>query len=118
MEGFAITTADAGANRTVVALRGELDLATAEGLWTEIDRHLGPGRAVVLDCADLSFMDSMGLRILLRAVRRADEVGGQFAVAALSADVQRVIVLSGMSERVPMHPDLDAALAETAVVEP
>lgn len=114
MEGFTITTADAGENRVVVALTGELDLATADTLWAELEGRIAQNKVVVLDCSRLTFMDSSGLRVLLLAIRKAETVGGRFAVAAIGADVKRAITLSGMSDHVPQHPDVAAALADTS----
>jgi anti-anti-sigma factor len=49
----------------LVALRGELDLASADGLvnWL-LDIS---GSTVVIDLADLTFMDSSGIAVMIRA---------------------------------------------------
>jgi anti-sigma B factor antagonist len=85
--------------RVVVAPRGELDLATAERLEAEIDGLVTAGFAdVVLDLRGLSFMDSTGLRLVVRQVRRVDVtvrlVDGSDAVA-------RLFDLTGVREELP-----------------
>jgi STAS domain len=55
--GFAISTSEQG-GRTVVSLRGELDLATAPQLEQVVTERLAAGDEVVLDLRELAFMDS------------------------------------------------------------
>jgi anti-sigma B factor antagonist len=64
--GFAISTSEQG-GRTVVLLRGELDLATAPALEKVVTEHLAAGDEVVVDLRELAFMDSTGLRVLVHA---------------------------------------------------
>src|SRR4051812_35653580 len=53
--------------RVVVAPRGELDIATTERVAEAIDELVLAGFAeVVLDLRAVSFMDSTGLRLVLR----------------------------------------------------
>src|SRR4051794_8096219 len=64
-EPFAIEVRPAR-ERVVVAPRGELDLATTEGLEAEIDGLVNAGFAeIVLDLRGLSFIDSTGLCLVL-----------------------------------------------------
>jgi anti-sigma B factor antagonist len=83
----------------VVALDGELDLATAPALATAIDEQVGQGRVnIVLDLTKLSFCDSAGLRVFVRYRRQLEEAGGRFVVAAPTPMVRRVLEISGLAE--------------------
>jgi anti-anti-sigma factor len=56
----------------VLVLEGELDVATAEQLESAAAKH--PEGPMILDLERLTFMDSSGLRALLRlAVGRGDD---------------------------------------------
>ena len=49
-----------------LSVTGELDMNTVELLAKQVERHLAEGtRAMRLDLAELSFMDSSGLRLLI-----------------------------------------------------
>ena len=96
MDGLQVSTSEAG-GRSVVLVAGELDMATADLLWAELEPVLQPGRAVVLDCHGLEFMDSTGMRVLLRASRRAAELGGEFSMASVPPVVERVLDLAGVT---------------------
>jgi anti-sigma B factor antagonist len=59
--------------RVVVAPRGELDIATTERVAEAVDELVQAGFAeIVLDLREISFMDSTGLRLVLRQSRRSD----------------------------------------------
>jgi anti-anti-sigma factor len=88
-----------------VVPHGELDVATAP----EVDRHLRELAEsgfdhVVLDLRELEFMDSTGLRLVLRADAAARADGGTFTLIRGPAAVMRVFEIAGMLERVRFSP--------------
>ena len=103
----------------VVAMRGELDLATAPRLCVRIDaaRNVG-SRRVVVDLPTADFCDSVGLRALIGSEREMAAGGGRMAVA-VRADgaVGRLFGLAGAHELLEVHEDADAAVAALALTE-
>lgn len=97
MVSFSIRTFHDGP-RSRIAAAGEVDLAVTDRLWEELDRFITAGRTVILDCSGIAFIDSMGLRILIKASQKATEVGADFRLAAPTAAVRRVMDLSGVSD--------------------
>jgi anti-anti-sigma factor len=79
----------------VLALSGELDLASAPVLERELREAeaTSPSR-LVIDLAGLAFMDSTGLQALLRARERANTNGHQLALRRAPHQVQRVFELT------------------------
>jgi anti-sigma B factor antagonist len=83
----------------VLALSGELDLATAPLLQDEIQgSEVETATMVVLDLQELKFIDSTGLRVLLTAHAQSRERGQQFAVTRGSPQVQRLLSITGVGE--------------------
>ena len=77
--------------------QGELDLDTAPALDDELERtREQAGARLVLDLRTLTFMDSTGLRLLIRWDTLAREQGFEFAIVPGPEVVQRVIRLTGM----------------------
>lgn len=79
----------------VVALSGELDLASAPDLEREL--QLGEESSpsgIVIDLSGLGFMDSTGLQALLRARERAGEAGYRLSLRRGPHQVQRVFELT------------------------
>ncbi len=85
------------ADRLVLALRGELDLASAPLLEQELrDAEAGDRRHVVIDLSALEFMDSTGIELLVRAQRSADRNGHHVSLRRGPAQVQRLFELTGL----------------------
>ncbi len=87
------------ADRIVVGLEGELDLANAALLQRAIERAgLETQPMLVLDLQRLQFIDSTGLRIVLSLREGALARGQEFAVTPGSEQVQRLLSLTGVAE--------------------
>ena len=82
-------------DEVVVALTGELDLATADMLEREIRelRHSGCDH-IVVDLRQLDFMDSAGLRVLISLRNTAKCVGHRLILVPGPRQVQRIFDLT------------------------
>ena len=91
----------------IVALHGELDLASADGLAEALVEMAGS--TLVVDLADLSFMDSSGIGALVVARNRIRAKGaGELVVARPNAIVQKALEIVGLSAWiVDWSPDWD-----------
>jgi anti-sigma B factor antagonist len=88
-------TQEKGACR--VALRGELDLGSAEQLERALDEC---GDDIVLDLRGLTFMDSTGVRVLLEAAERGAR--GLRIVPPLNGDARVTIDETGIAPLLPL----------------
>jgi anti-anti-sigma factor len=85
------------AERVVLSLDGELDMASAPLLQSAFEEaNLASPDVVVLDLRRLRFVDSTGLRIILAARNRCHERGQQLAVTRGSEQVERLLSVTGM----------------------
>jgi anti-sigma B factor antagonist len=83
----------------VVALQGELDLASAPRFQSEIDSpEVAACATLVIDLDELQFIDSTGLRLIFSAHARAQERGQQFAVTQGSEQVRRLLAITRVGE--------------------
>ncbi len=84
----------------VLVLGGELDLASSPRLEQALEQAATSDcDVVVLDLRELEFMDSTGLSVLVRAGQRAETAGLRFGLVRGGAQVQRLLNLTGMDER-------------------
>jgi anti-sigma B factor antagonist len=82
--------------------RGELDLATAPALQTEIERaEASDAREIVLDMSGLDSIDSTGIWVLIRAARRSRMSGDRLRFLRGTGQIERVMVLCRLHERLP-----------------
>jgi anti-anti-sigma factor len=87
------------ADRLIVSLAGELDMANAPLLQQTIEEaNVDAEAMVVFDLQELQFMDSTGLRIILALRERCQEHGVQFAITRSSDQVQRLLSVTGAAE--------------------
>jgi anti-sigma B factor antagonist len=85
---------------TVIAVSGELDLASSPALEEQLDRVFNSDKKlVILDLRELEFMDSTGLSVLIRAHQAAEEADRRLYLVKGPPQVQRLLSLTGVGER-------------------
>src|SRR5918998_2423657 len=85
-----MTSEREGAVHTI-CLSGELDLATAEGVQRELECvETTDVEAIVVDLSALTFMDSSGVRLMVRADARSRADSDRLTLLRGPASVQRV----------------------------
>jgi anti-sigma B factor antagonist len=98
-------------DRIVLTLHGELDLASAPRLQSEIESDtVDAADIVVLDLNDVHFIDSAGLRVVLAAHERTVQRGQRLALTPGSPQVQRLLSIAGVDGHLQTIASADAAL--------
>jgi stage II sporulation protein AA (anti-sigma F factor antagonist) len=82
----------------VVRLQGELDHHTADDLRTKVDDILrNPEiRHILLSLADLSFMDSSGIGVILGRYKQISARSGEMVVCSINPTIYRIFEMSGL----------------------
>jgi anti-sigma B factor antagonist len=90
---------------SVVTVIGEVDIATCGSLREGLLRVLAdePNGGLVVNLADVSFIDSTGLGVLVGIWHRTQATPGFFALAAPSRQVQGILSSSGLTEVFPTY---------------
>jgi len=89
-----------GADGSVVAPHGELDMATQGDLRAALEQQAARG-AVTLDLSGLRFLDTSGLRLILETAEASARDGFTFSVLPGVPAVQRLFDVAGVRELVP-----------------
>src|SRR4051812_10270514 len=95
-----VRTVDAR-DRCIVELAGEIDLSNSTRVNLEFEiifSRTPPPRLVRVDCSRVTFMDSMGLAVLLKARRSAESAGSVLWAEPRSRVIERLLTLSGLTE--------------------
>lgn len=93
----------------MVTVGGEIDLYTAPQLRNELIESLEAGaRRLVIDMSRAEFCDSTGISVLLSAMKRSRDRGGDLELVAPKPAVMKVLQVTGLHEVFVIHPDLDA----------
>jgi len=99
--------------RTIVRLRGALDLAAAPALRERLISMLHPGmRLLVLDLSRVPSCDPAGLAVLIGTQRRARLLGIVMRLAAPTLPVAKLLRHTGLDRSLTICPDLRGALVE------
>ncbi len=98
---------------TYVRATGEIDLSNAEDLAAPLlSADAWQGGPIVVDLAEVPFMDSSGLRVLLSAVR---DLGPRLAVVVRPhSPIENLLDLAQLRDRVPAYATADDAVAAVA----
>jgi anti-anti-sigma factor len=102
MENDLVVTVEAVPDATIVAVRGELDMATCDRLWAVLQEHIESARRTILDCDQLSFTDARGVSVFVRAHHRAVAAGREFLLVNLRRQPRQVIELTGLRGVLPI----------------
>ena len=112
-EEFRLDVVVRGADHWVVVV-GELDIATAPGIDTALERCLGAASllGVVIDLTGCTFIDSTGVRSLVRFGERARAAGAEVSIVCLPGSGSRFTLdLLGVGDALPILDSADAVAA-------
>jgi anti-sigma B factor antagonist len=93
----------------VVRVEGELDMATSASFEEALD-PAETGGQLVIDLTECTFLDSSAVRLLVGAVRTADESEGKVSLVASDPGILRVLEIAAVDTMLPVHESLDSAL--------
>ena len=84
-----------------LTLRGELDHHAMRKLEWELDAAL-PSK-LTLDFSGVSFMDSSGIAVVMRALKRMRAMGGSAAIKNVPPQAKKVFTAAGIFRIVPLE---------------
>ena len=81
-----------------VNMTGEVDHHHARTIRTEMEQAVGAAlpRQLILDLSGVTFMDGSGIAVLLRAYRRAAEIGAAVRVTGVPEQAWKVLKTAGL----------------------
>ena len=83
-------------NRLVAKFYGRLDTAAAVQTAEEVKPLLeAANKEIVLDCSELEYISSSGLRIFLGIRKEAANHGSNVVVRSINADIRQVFMMTG-----------------------
>ena len=83
-------------DKLTIAVSGRVDTVTAPDL--EAGLKFGDAKCVVIDLANVPYMSSAGLRLLLTAHKTMLGKGGELQIANVQSAVKEVLDITGFSD--------------------
>ena len=92
------TTLQEQDGKMVAILAGSLDTAAAP----ETEKAMSPlndveGKDIIIDCTELEYISSAGLRIFLGILQNAQGKGGQVYIKGINENVRTIFTITGFS---------------------
>lgn len=109
---FNITTSRSHEHASVIAIRGEFDLASVMRVEADADEVIEQKRPLILDLSQCTFIDSSALRLVLKIRRNlesADLGAAPLVVVAGDSPVRKMFSVTAIDQSVPVVPTLEEA---------
>ncbi len=93
----------------VVHVKGRLDAASSPQLDKKINSIIDSGNfKLVLDFAELDYLSSAGMRLMLSLSKKLKNLEGKVVACALNDEVMEVIKMAGFHQVLELYPDVEA----------
>jgi len=104
-----ITTQTKG-NDIFVQVEGRIDTTNSIDFENTVSQALtNEVKQIYLDCSELNYISSSGLRVLLTFLKKMMAAGGTLKLYSLQPAIKEIFDISGFSTIFPIYPDLVAA---------
>ena len=89
----------------IVGVTGEVDLAVAPSLRQRLDLLLSAGSTTIaVDLLGATFLDSVALGVLVGALERCRQAGGDLYLVVTEPRILKVLEITGLSKTFPSTP--------------
>lgn len=102
------------ANRRVIHLAGEVDLEHAPQIRKVLLSAVEQGDWVLVDMAEVNYIDSSGIACLIEALQLARKNGVDLALLSVNPQAMRVLELARLDTVFSIHADLASAVRKSA----
>jgi anti-anti-sigma factor len=84
--------------KTILSLSGRVDAITSQKLQTILLHELETAKHLEMDFAELVYISSAGLRVLLLGEKTAKEKKGKQVIKNLSHEIMEIFVMTGFAD--------------------
>ena len=104
----------------VITIHGDLDIVTSPQLDECLTRAQSTHRRIILDLADVDFLDTSGLAVIVGHWKKLESAGGTLALAGARYRYNKTLWITGLADKLTLYPTVEEGLraqAETATPE-
>ncbi|MFP4528952.1 MAG: STAS domain-containing protein [Candidatus Kapaibacterium sp.] len=96
---------------TIVSPKGRLDVTSS----VEFDKELGEitksEKSIIVDCSELEYISSTGLRVFLSYLKKIGAAGGKFHICALNDNLKEIFDISGFTKIFKIFDSCEEAIS-------
>ena len=105
-----LLSAERRGNATVISIRGDLDIVTSPRLDECMAEARHDSHQVILDLAEVEFMDTSALAVIVGHWKRLEAGGGTLSLAGARYRYTKTLWITGLADRLPMYDSVEQAL--------
>jgi len=94
-----------------IVLNGRLDALGTQAVEAKFNSAVAEHPSVVVDLGKVSFIASVGLRMLVAGAQARKKLGGKMVMVSPDELTQRILMTTGLDQLIPAFNSLDEALA-------
>lgn len=95
----------------IIGIKGRLDTINYSILEKRLTELLDQNMdRILINCVQMDYVSSSGLRILLMALKRITMVKGKFVLCNLQDNIREIFEISGFTTIFEIHPNEEDAL--------
>ena len=96
---------------SIISLNGRLNVTTTAELEKAFNKLFEENATkIIVDCRELEYISSAGLRVLLTAAKQFKKISGEIALATLNQNVKQVFEISGFTSIFTIYTTRDEAI--------
>ena len=98
----------------VITIHGDLDIVTSPQLDECLTAVEGSHRWIILDLADVDFLDTSALAVIVGHWKKAAAAGGNLALAGARYRYAKTLWITGLADKLTLYETVDAGLLAQA----
>src|SRR5213596_3942617 len=97
---------------TVVAPKGDLDMAAADQVKRTLTGLIGQGQSrLVMDLGGVGYIDSSGMGVLVASMKQARAAGGDVRLCGLQKEVLSILVVTHLTKVLAVYASRQEAIS-------
>ncbi|MBI9039428.1 MAG: STAS domain-containing protein [Bacteroidales bacterium] len=99
----------------VLEINGRLDTTNYSELDEIFADHISKNEInIIVDCKNMDYISSSGLRVFLTALKKINAANGKFLLCGLQETIQEIFKISGFTSIFKIFDNQEEALKETS----
>jgi anti-sigma B factor antagonist len=95
----------------IASISGEINIDTSPELRKTFDQHTGQGiKKVIINCQNLTYIDSSGLATLIELLQRLKKENGELKICNLTDKVKSVFEVTKLDKLFDICPNQEQAV--------
>ena len=103
-------TADTKDNYILLGVKGTLSIENISPFEAQLNRHVENKSHIIIDLADLTFIDSSSLGIIVVYFTKSEKNSRHFALINVNHDIMQMFKITGLDKRINIFSSLEDAL--------